>query len=430
MSAAALIERRERLLGPGNPLFYDEPLHLVRGEGVWLFDADGQRYLDCYNNVPCVGHCHPRVVDALCEQARRLNTHTRYLHATILDYAERLLAKFAPSLDRLALACTGSEANDLAMRAARATTGGTGFICTHATYHGNTTAVSQFSGIYEPIGGTADWVRKVPWPDSYRGTEGLSDEALAETYAADVAAAVESLNEGGHGVAAMLICPIFANEGLPDVPAGYLEKVAAIVRAAGGLLIFDEVQSGFGRIGRWWGYEQSGVVPDVVTLGKPMAGGHPVSGVVERGDVIDEYRRQEMYFNTFGGNPVSCASALAVLDVLESEGLVENAATVGAYTQAGLRALKERHAHIGDVRGSGLFFGVELVSDRAAKTPDPEAARAVVNGMRARGVLMSKIGEHGNVLKLRPPLSFSKANADQMLEALDAALGDVGGNDG
>lgn len=426
MTAAALIERRERLLGPGNPLFYDEPLHLVRGEGVWLYDADGVRYLDCYNNVPCIGHCHPRVVDALCEQARRLNTHTRYLHETILDYAERLLAKFDASLDRLALACTGSEANDLAMRTARATTGSSGFICTNATYHGNTTAVSQFSGIYEPVGGVADWVRKVPWPDSYRAAGELAGEELADAYAAKVARAVESLEASGHGVAGMLVCPIFANEGLPDVPKGYLEKVAAIVRKAGGLLIFDEVQSGFGRTGRWWGYEESGVVPDVVTLGKPMAGGHPVSGVVARGELLDEYRRQEMYFNTFGGNPVSCATALAVLEVLESERLVDNADTVGAYARAGLRELQGRHELIGDVRGSGLFFGVELVGDRAGKTPAPEAARAVVNGMRGRGVLMSKIGEHGNVLKLRPPLCFSKANADQMLEALDKTLAAVG----
>ncbi len=430
MSAAALIERRERLLGPGNPLFYDEPLHLVRGEGVWLFDADGNRYLDCYNNVPCVGHCHSTVVDALCEQARRLNTHTRYLHETILEYAERLLDKFAPSLDRLALTCTGSESNDLSMRAARATTGSTGFICTNATYHGNTTAVSQFSGIYDPVGGTADWVRKVAWPDSYRARDGLSGEALADAYAADVREAVESLRASGHGVAGMLVCPIFANEGLPNVPPGYLAKVAAIVRAAGGLVIFDEVQSGFGRTGRWWGYEESGVVPDMVTLGKPMAGGHPVSGVVARADVLDEYRRQEMYFNTFGGNPVSCAAAVAVLEVLESEKLVENASAIGAYTLDGLQELQTRHAIIGDVRGFGLFFGVELVSNRATKAPAAEVARSVVNGMRTRGVLMSKIGERGNVLKLRPPLCFSQDNADQMIKALDDTLSEMAAQHG
>ena len=418
----ALMERRERLLGPGNPLFYDKPVHLVRGEGVWVHDADGNRYLDCYNNVPCVGHCHPRLLEALCAQAGTLNTHTRYLHENILDYAENLLSKFDDSLDRVAIACTGSEANDLALRIARVNTSGEGFICTNATYHGNTAAVSQLSSIFEPIGGYGDHIRRVPWPDSYRAPDGLEGEALADAYADKVKEAIASFADAGIPFAGMLVCPIFANEGLPSIPPGYMEKAVGYVREAGGLFIADEVQSGFGRTGRWWGYEGSEVVPDIVTLGKPMGGGHPVSGVIARGELLDNYRRHEMYFNTYGGNPVSCAVAMAVLDVIDDEGLVENAATVGDYVLRGFKDLQSRHDMIGDVRGSGLFFGMDLVEDRESKSPAAGKARKVVNGMRDHGVLMSKIGEHDNVLKLRPPLCFGREHADQLIETLDEVM--------
>ena len=421
-STAELIARRERLLGPGNPLFYDDPVHLVRGEGVWLYDAEGRRYLDCYNNVPCVGHCHPAVVKALCDQAGKLNTHTRYLHETILDYGERLLETFDASLKRVALACTGSEANDLALRIARFNTGGEGFICTNATYHGNTTAVAQLSSIFEPFEGYADTVRMVSWPDSYRAPGGLAGEALAEAYAREVEQAIESFAAAGIRFAGMLVCPIFANEGLPRVPPGYMKKAIGHVRAAGGLYIADEVQAGFGRTGRWWGHEGSGVVPDIVTLGKPMGGGHPISGVVARGELLDNYRSSQMYFNTYGGNPVSCAAALAVLEVIREEALVENTAAVGAYVLKGFGELQGRHEIIGDVRGRGLFFGIDLVTNRADKTPAPDAAGRVVNSLRRKGILMSRIGEHDNVLKLRPPLCFSTENADLLITALDDAL--------
>jgi 4-aminobutyrate aminotransferase-like enzyme len=421
-SVQQLVERRERLLGPGNPLFYDDPVHLVKGEGVWLYGADGEKYLDCYNNVPCVGHCHPRVVEALCDQASRLNTHTRYLHENILDYAEQLLARFDDRLDRIAMACTGSEANDLALRIARINTGKDGFICTNATYHGNTTAVAQLSSIFEPIGGYGEHIRMVPWPDSYRTPAGLSSDALADAYAGEVRSAIESLNDSGIGFAGMIACTIYANEGLPDIPDGYMEKAVGHVHDAGGLFIADEVQAGFGRTGRWWGYEQAAVVPDIVTLGKPMGAGHPVSAVVARGALLDNYRAHEMYFNTFGGNPVSCAVAGAVIDVIDDEGLVGNAADVGDYVLQGFRELATRHEVIGDVRGRGLFFGIDLVSDRESKTPAADTAKAVVNGMRHKGVLMSKIGEHDNVLKLRPPLCFSRANADFLVDTLDEVL--------
>ena len=395
-------------------------MHLVRGEGAWLFDIDGKPYLDCYNNVPCVGHCHPRVVDAICTQTGLLNIHTRYLHDHILNYAERLLAKFDTSLDRIAIACTGSEANDLAMRIARFHTGSEGFICTNATYHGNTTAVGQFSDIYEPVGGYSTNVFRVAWPDSYRAPKGPTD--LADYYATEVQTAIETLAKRGISLAAMMICPIFANEGLPDIPDGYLQKAATLVHDAGGLFIVDEVQAGFGRTGRWWGYEGSGVVPDIVTLGKPMGAGYPISAVITRGELLDRFRQQEMYFNTFAGNPVACAAGLAVLDVLEEEELIDNARLTGEIVVEGLNALKAKYDLIGDVRGDGLFFAVDLVTDRSEKTPDATAANWIVNDMRQRGVLISRIGQHDNVLKARPPLCFSAEQAEQLLTTLDASL--------
>lgn len=419
---AAILARREKLLGPGNPLFYEDPVHLVRGKGVWLYDSEGKKYLDCYNNVPCVGHCHPHVVETLCRQAGTLNIHTRYLHETILDYAERLLAHFDDSLDRLVLACTGSEANEIAMRMARACTGGEGFICTNATYHGNTTAVAQLSTIFEPAEGYGPHIRTVAWPDAYRSPDGVAPEQLGAHYAQAVREAIDSFDEAGIKLAGMLVCPIFANEGLPDVPAGYMEEAVGYVRDAGGLYIADEVQAGFGRTGTFCGYVHEGVVPDVITLGKPMGAGHPLSGVVARGDLVAEFRNKVMYFNTFGGNPVSCAVGLAVLDVIENEQLVANAAAVGQYVLEGFRALQSKHDLIGDVRGKGLFFGVDLVTDRKAKTPAPAQTKQVVNMMRHRGVLMSSIGEHDNVLKLRPPLPFSTENADQLMSTLDDVL--------
>jgi len=424
-STDELIARRERLLGPGNPLFYDDPVHLVRGEGVWLYSNDGIRYLDCYNNVPCVGHCHPKVVEALCKQAALLNTHTRYLHENILDYAERLLGKFDDSLDRLALACTGSEANELALRIARFNTSGEGFICTNATYHGNTAAVSQLNSIFEPFEGYSDAIRMVSWPDSYRARYDLEGDALADAYADEVQRAIESFGESGIKFAGIIVCPIFANEGLPDVPVGYMDKAIGYVRDAGGLYIADEVQAGFGRTGVWWGHSASGVIPDILTLGKPMGAGHPISGVVARGELLDNYRRREMYFNTYGGNPVSCAVGLAVLDVIEDEGLVENAATVGNYVLQGFQELQSRHEIIGDVRGRGLFFGIDLVSNRESKTPDAGSAKRIVNELRNKGILMSKIGEYDNVLKLRPPLCFSKENADLLVSTLDEVLSET-----
>ncbi len=422
MSIAELLQRRERLLGPNNPLFYDDPVHLVKGQGVWVTDASGRRYLDCYNNVPCVGHCHPRVVEAICRQAAALNTHTRYLHENILDYAEKLLATFDPSLEQLMMACTGSEANDIALRMAKLWTGGEGIICTNATYHGNTELVMTLSSLFGPAENSQGSIAMVSWPDAYRPLNGLSGEALSQAYVAQVEDAISRFQAAGIKLAGLLVCPIFANEGLPDIPPGYMQKAVAAVRAAGGLYIADEVQSGFGRTGSLWGHQDSGVVPDILTLGKPMANGHPVSAVVARADLIKHFRSNVMYFNTFGGNPVSCAAAMAVLEVIEDEGLVENAATVGEHIFKRLKQLAQLHDIIGDVRGKGLFFGVDMVLDRSNKTPAPEQTRQLVNQMRQQGILMSSIGEFGNVLKMRPPLPFSTDNADLLIDTLDHVL--------
>ena len=419
----ALLARRERLLGRNMSTFYEDPVHLVRGEGVWLWDADGRKYLDCYNNVPHVGHCHPRVVEAICRQAATLNTHTRYLHEGILDYVERLTATFDRSLDTAILTCTGSEANDIALRMAQAVTGHTGVIATDHTYHGNTAAVSQLSTRMPPVGGYGGHVRHVPAPDGYRPLGGEPGEAFTEAWAARLEAAIESLRASPFGFSALIIDPFFANEGFPDLPDGFLQRAAGIVRKAGGLLIADEVQPGFGRTGtHMWGHQRAGIVPDVVTLGKPMGNGHPIGGVVASSDTLNAFRKAFRYFNTFGGNPVSCAAAMAVLDVLEDEKLKENALAVGAHAVAGLSRLAEKHPVIGNVRGAGLFFGAELVLDKAEKTPASELATRVINGMRERGVLMGKLGIHQNATKIRPPLPFTRENADLMLATLDDVL--------
>lgn len=420
---AALLARREKLLGRNMSTFYQEPVHLERGEGVWLWDADGRRYLDCYNNVPHVGHCHPRVVEAITRQASMLNTHTRYLHEGILDYVERLTATFDDSLDTAILTCTGSEANDIALRMAQAVTGKTGVIATDHTYHGNTAAVSQLSTRMPPVGGFGGHVRHVPAPDGYRPLGGIPGEAFTDAWASALEGAIASLQASPFGFSALIIDPFFANEGFPDLPDGFLCTAAAIVKKAGGLLICDEVQPGFGRTGtHMWGHQRAGVVPDIVTLGKPMGNGHPVGGVVANGETLNAFRKAFRYFNTFGGNPVSCAAAMAVLDVLEDEKLIENAREVGAYAQAGLQKLADKHGLIGNVRGSGLFFGCELVLDRQTKEPATEIATTVVNAMRERGVLMGKLGIHQNATKIRPPMPFSRENADLMLSALDDVL--------
>ncbi len=408
-----LIDRRERVLGVGAPLFYEEPLHIVRGEGVHLFDADGRRYVDMYNNVPCVGHANPHVVEAMRQQAGTLNVHSRYLHEGVLDYAERLVAKHDASLERLVFTCTGTEANEVAIAMARLATKGRGIICTDRAYHGNSALVSKLTW----AGGRSDpEIRAVRFPQTYRPLEeGLSEAELADRYLQDVDAAIRSFEAEGVRLAGMLVCSLFANEGLPEIPGGYMARAARRVREAGGLFIADEVQAGFCRSGRWWGYEKSGFVPDIATLGKPMGNGLPLAGVVARGALVDAFRKGSGYFNTFAASPLQAAAGAAVLDVVEAEKLDERVGEVGGYLLDRLREI-ECEA-MGDARGHGLFIGLDWVSDREARTPDPKGAIRVVNRLKEKGFLTSNAGAHFNVVKLRPPLVFEREHADLFVAA-------------
>ncbi len=412
----ALIERRQRVLGTAYRLFYDNPLHIVRGEGVWLYDAAGERYLDAYNNVASVGHSHPRVVAAIAEQAAMLNTHTRYLHDGVVEYAERLVATFPSALSQAMFTCTGSEANDLALRIARSHTGASGVIVTELAYHGVTAAVAAVSpslGKTVPLG--VD-VRAVSAPDTYRH----DPATIGVWFAARVQEAIDDMLRHGIRPAALLVDTVFSSDGVYTDPTPFLAPAVEAIRAAGGLFIADEVQAGFARTGScMWGFQRHGLVPDIVTMGKPMGNGHPIAGVVARPEIFERFGRDARYFNTFGGNPVSCAAALATLDVIQDEGLQANAARTGAYLRDKFREMARKHSWIGNVRGDGLFMGIELVKDQAAKTPATEETHRFVNLMREHRVLLSATGLRGNVIKLRPQLPFSLENADQLMQAAD-----------
>ena len=418
-SETALLARRYHVLGRHSPLMYDRPLHLVRGEGVWVWDVDGRKYLDVYNNVPHVGHCQPDVVEAICRQAGTLNIHTRYLHDNVVDYAERLTATFDPALSVAMLTCTGTEANELALRIARFVSGGTGVIVSSFSYHGNSAALAAVTtGLAAPEA-LAPHARAVEIPDLNHFD---GDPAqLALDYADRVGEAVRSLQAAGIKPAAILLDTIFSTEGLPRIPFGFLEQAVAHVRAAGGLFIADEVQGGLGRTGEhMWAHQAYGVVPDLVTLGKPLGNGHPLAGVVTRPDLVEAFSSSAMYFNTFAGNPVSAAAGLAVLDVMARDKLTENAKRVGRHLQEGLVRIAAKHEIIASVRGGGLFFGLELCL--ASGIPAPDETRRLVNLMRDKGVLINRIGPHDNILKMRPPMPFSTANAELLLSTLDEAL--------
>ena len=411
----ALIARREKVLGPAYRLFYEKPLHLVRGEGVFLYDAAGEKYLDAYNNVASLGHCHPRVVEAINAQTAVLNTHTRYLHEGIVDYAEALTATFPDTLSQAMFTCTGSEANDLAVRIARFVTGGTGIIATDLAYHGLTSTVAEFSPSLGEAVTLGPHVRTVPAPDSYRH----APDVMMEKFGRDVQAAIDDLKRHGIKPAMLITDTIFSSDGIFAGPKGFLKPAVDAIHAAGGLFVADEVQPGFGRTGEaMWGFERHGVRPDMVTIGKPMGNGYPMAGIVLRPEVVAEFGPHARYFNTFGGNPVAAAAGKAVLDTIREEGLQQNALEVGRYLRDGLESLADRYHAIGDVRGSGLFIGVEIVADPAAKSPDATLTTRIVNGLRERRILISASGPRANVLKIRPPLVFSRENADTLVDGL------------
>ena len=432
MRKRVLNEKRKTILGSSLSLSYADPIHVVRGVGAHLYDDTGRRYLDTVNNVPHVGHANPRVADAIARQSRVLNTNTRYLHTEIVALAEELLARFPAPLEVAFLVCSGSEANELALRMARRHTGRDGVVCLEGGYHGNTGGLVEVSH-YKFAGpggaGPSDRVVAAAMPDAYRGRfrrgEGVSDEELGVRYAEEVADAARLLGDRRHGVAAFLAEPILSCGGQIEPPPGFLAAAYRHVRRAGGVCVADEVQVGFGRVGdAFWAFELQGAAPDIVTLGKPMGNGHPVAAVVTTREIADSFADGMEYFSTFGGNPVSCAAARAVLAEIDGRGLVERARRVGTGLLGGLRELAARHAPIGDVRGRGLFLGVEIVRDRETREPFPEACAYIVDRARAMGVLLSADGPDRNVLKVKPPMVFGEEDAALLVETLDSILGE------
>jgi 4-aminobutyrate aminotransferase-like enzyme/Ser/Thr protein kinase RdoA (MazF antagonist) len=421
-----LLAGRRRFFGGSLSLSYDDPLHIVRGSMQYLFDQSGRRYLDAYNNVPHVGHCHPQVVEAAHRQMGRLNTNTRYLSELATRYAERLVATLPGALKVCFFVNSGSEANELAVRLARTYTGQRDLIVLEGAYHGNTTTLVDMSPYKQwgpGGGGTPSWVHVAPLPDIYRGAFRGSDPEVGKRYAAAVVRLIADLREAGAGLAGYMAESWPSVGGQLELPSGYLPRVYEAVRAAGGVCIADEVQTGYGRLGRhFWGFEAYGVIPDIVALGKPIGNGHPIGAVVTTPEIAAAFDNGMEYFSTFGGNTVSCAIGQAVLEVVFEEQLQAHALEVGEYLMAGLRALKERLPLIGDVRGSGLFLGVELVRDRRTLTPATESTSKVINRLRSDGVLIGSEGAFHNVLKIRPPMPFDRQDAELLLATLERAL--------
>jgi len=421
---ANLLARRNAALGAGAPLFYEEPLHIVRGDGVHVFDANGRRYVDMYNNVPCVGHGNPHVVEAMARQQATLNVHSRYLHEGVIAFAERLAALHGPQIESVILSCSGTEANEVALRMARLATGKRGIVCSNATYHGNSELVGSLSRLgQQPAANSA--VSAFPFPEKYRPVAlNLSDAALCDAYLAKLEEAIARLEANGEGIAALIVCSIFANEGLPDVPAGFMPRAAAMVREAGGLVIADEVQAGYARTGNWWGYEVTGFVPDIVVTGKPMGNGLPLAATAASRALIETFRARTRYFNTFASSPLQAAVGMAVLDEIERRDLRSNVASVGAALKASLTQRKGASDTIGDVRGHGLFIGVEMVKP-ADGAPDTDLAKRAINLLKDKGFLTSNAGVFGNVVKIRPPLTFSHENATEFLGAWDETVAEL-----
>ncbi|MEV6872068.1 aspartate aminotransferase family protein [Amycolatopsis sp. NPDC051128] len=408
------IRRRGEVLGPGYTLIYREPVEFVSGHGAHLIDRDGNDYLDAYNNVPCVGHAHPHVAEAVARQVATVNTNTRYVQESLVAYAERLLATFPEGLSRLSLACSGSEANDLAARVAKFHTGGTGIIVTRWAYHGITSEVASFSptlGAGSPLGPN---VRVIDPPDPRLAAPGVS---LAEHMRGQIRGAIDDLERHGFRLAALITDGAYSSDGIFTDPVGYLRSMVEEVHAAGGVYIADEVQAGFARLGEtMWGFSRHGVLPDIVTMGKPMGNGMPISGVVFRPEVSDEFGRNVRYFNTFGGSSIPVAAGAAVLDVFEEENVQQRVLENGTALRKGLEEITKDSAHVAEVRGSGLYVGVEIVGDRQASEPDRARAEEVINDLRDRRVLISGTGQAANVLKIRPPLAFTAADVTRFLE--------------
>jgi len=409
------VSQRNRLMGPAYRLSYANPLHFVRGEGIWLFDQDDKPYLDFYNNVASLGHCHPRVVEALSNQASILATNTRYIHDGIIDYSERLLELFPSALSHAMFTCSGSEANDLACRVAKSYTGGEGFIISDFAYHGTTSLIAGLSANLGPSMPLSPNVRTVPAPID------RNDENIAHTFTANVRAAIADLTRHGIKPAALIVDSIFSSDGVCTDPPGFLAGAVKAIRQHGGIFIADEVQPGFARTGdTMWGFERHKVVPDIVTLGKPMGNGYPMSGMIVRPEIIQDFGANARYFNTFGGNTVAAANGLAVLDVIHDEQLLTNSKNTGHYLKKRLTDLSDER--IAEVRGAGLFLGVEIVEGADAKTPCPATAAKIVNELREQRVLISLTGKYENVLKIRPPLISKPEDVDYFIGVLERVI--------
>lgn len=419
---AELIARRDAVLGASYRLQYRQPVHFVRGEGMWLYDPDDRAYLDFYNNVPSLGHCHPEVNAAMTEQAGRLSANTRYLEPRLVDYAERLIATFPGELDRVVFTCTGSESNDLALRIARLASGNEGVIVTSYAYHGTSAAVAAVSPNLGAAVKLSPFVRMVELP----GVRGVPDDQAAEFFEAEVRAAIFDLQRRGIGVAALLFDSIFSSDGVWIDPPGFIAGAVAAVHEAGALVIADEVQPGFGRTGsHMWGFERHGIVPDLVTLGKPMGNGFPIGAVVGRRQSMDAFGHTARYSNTFAGNTVGIATADAVLTILQRDGILANVVSVSQRLKSGLEVLAKQASAIRAIRNAGLFFGVDIGLDGSSAAERRAMALDVVNTMRDDGVLISTTGVNEDTLKVRPPLVCQDEHVDLFLAAIRVALGKV-----
>ena len=404
-----LEDRRDRALGPGYRLFYEQPLHIVRGSGVHLYDESGEEFLDVYNNVPCVGHANAHVVRAIAEQSAVLNTHTRYLHEGIVDYSERLLATTGGVFDHVIFTCSGSEAVDLALRIAAAHTRSTGVVVTENAYHGTTTRVAQVSPSMGPATPLGADVRLAPVPDVFTG-----DPDVAGEMSSAVDQAIADLSRHGLGFSALLIDTVLSSDGLLVDDPGFLAEVYDVVKQRGGVFIADEVQAGFGRTGSMWGFQRHGIRPDMAVLGKPMGNGMPVGAVLVRREMLDLFEAGADYFNTFAGNPVSMAAASAVLDELQRPGFLQRVTDVGDALTAQLRDMAAESPLLGRVRGAGLFISVDTKASPA--TSSLELTRRFIEGLRDENVLIGSCGRNRDILKLRPPLVFSADDASRFME--------------
>ena len=421
-----IIQRRGKYLAPSFSLSYQEPLHIVRGDGQYLYDNNGKKYLDAVNNISHVGHCHPKVIEAANRQNKKLNTNTRYLHDSILDYAENLTSTLPNSLEVCYFTNSGSESNDLALRIARSYSNSNESIVLSSAYHGHTASLIDVSP-YKFLGnggkGKPRFVHVIPVPDKFRGEHKSQGKSIEQYYIQLLKDTIKKIQKRGKQLSLFIIEPVMGCGGQIMIPRSFMIEAFQIVHKAGGLCIVDEVQIGFGRLGsHFWGFQMSGVVPDIITLGKSIGNGHPLSVVITKEKIADGFNNGMEYFNSFGGNPVSCEIGQAVLDVIKEEKLQENAYSTGDHLLDGLKNIQNNHNIIGDVRGKGLFIGIELIKDLDNMIPAADEAEIVVNSMKEKGILISSDGPDHNVLKIKPPLVFNKKNANFFLESFETVL--------